>query len=333
MHLGSLKVFCDVARHRSFSQAAAANDITQSAASQIVSQLERRMEVQLIDRSCRPLQLTSPGRTYFDGCKTLLEQYLALEASIKTAQAQVAGTVQVAAIYSVGLSDMGQYMQKFALEQPSAFVHIEYLHPDRVYEKVLEGTADIGLVSFPRKSPKLTALPWRQEEMVLACSPRHRLAAKATVEPRDLSGQKYIHFDRNLVIRREVDRFLNRQGIAIEVVLEFDNVENIKQAVELGEGVALLPEPTLRREVKSRTLVGLPLVGSPLVRPLGIIHRRRHKLSAAAQRFIELLRHEGESNGVPHPVEGGNHAGLATPAVSESPRVRNGTLRAAKRTV
>src|SRR5207253_1388064 len=135
MQFEALQVFCDVARHRSFSQAAQANSVTQSAASQIVSQLERRMGVQLIDRSTRPLQLTSLGQTYYEGCRTLLQQYMDLEASIRTAHTQIAGTVQVAAIYSVGLSDMGQYVERFSAEQPNAGVHIEYHHPDRVYER------------------------------------------------------------------------------------------------------------------------------------------------------------------------------------------------------
>jgi len=195
MQLETLKVFCDVARQRSFSQAAQANDITQSAASQIVSMLERRMQVQLIDRSTRPLQLTSLGQTYYEGCKSLLAQYLDLEESIKTAHTRIAGTVQVAAIYSVGLGDMGQYVERFTAGQPGAQVHIEYLHPDRVYDRVLEGTADLGLVSFPKKSPKLTALPWREEAMVLVCAPKHPLAHNGAVQPRQLAGQKFIHFD------------------------------------------------------------------------------------------------------------------------------------------
>lgn len=300
MHLGALKVFCDVARQRSFSQAAQANDITQSAVSQIVSQLEKRMRVQLVDRSTRPLQLTPPGQTFYEGCKTLLEQYQELEASIRTPrgesdQGAVAGTVQVAAIYSVGLGDMGQYVQRFTAEQPQAQVHIDYLHPDRVYERVLDGTADLGLVSFPRKSPKLLALPWREEPMLMACAPGHPLARRLAVPVKELAGQKYVHFDRHLTIRRKVDRFLKEHETAVEVVLEFDNIENIKQAVAIGAGVALLPEPTVRREVKARTLVALPLFDANLTRPLGIIQRRRQRLSAAAGRFLDLLLEEADA--------------------------------------
>src|SRR5688572_29612729 len=165
----ALKVYCDVARHRSFSQAAQANRVTQSAVSQVVAQLEKRMAVRLIDRSTRPLRLTPLGMKYYEGCKAILAQYEELEAAITGGREEIATAVNVAAIYSVGLSDMGQYVQRLAHELPRAHVHIDYLHPDAVEARVLDGSADLGLVSFPGKSPKLTALPWREEEMVLAC--------------------------------------------------------------------------------------------------------------------------------------------------------------------
>lgn len=297
MQLGSLKVFCDVARHRSFSQAAQANEITQSAVSHIVSQLERRMDVQLVDRSTRPLQLTSVGQAYFEGCRALLDRYEELEAGIRKAQSELAGVVEVAAIYSVGLSDLGELTKTFSEQQPHAHVHIEYLHPDRVYERVIDGSADLGLVSFPQKSAKVLALPWREEEMVLVCDPRHPLAGRSQVSVEDLNGLTYIHFDRNLMIRRKVDRFLKEHGVGVSVVHEFDNIENIKQDVALGAGVALLPEPTLRRELKSRELIALPLAEAPFTRPLGILVKRGHWLSAATRGFLDLLQGKACSNG------------------------------------
>jgi DNA-binding transcriptional LysR family regulator len=290
MQLESLKVFCDIARCRSFSQAAAENGLSQSAASQIVLQLEKRLGVQLISRSPRPLQLTPLGRTFYDGCKSLVDRFNELEASIRNAPADMETTVRVAAIYSVGLGDMGQFVERFAQLLPSAHVYIEYLHPDRVYERVHYGTVDFGLVSFPRKSRELIALPWRDEEMVLTCPPTHPLGRNLAVTPDMLDGQKFVGFARGLTIRRRVERFLRDFGARVEVASEFDNIENIKKAVEVGQGVALLPEPTIRREVESGSLVALRLVGCRMVRPLGIIYRRHHQLSRTAHRFLEMLR-------------------------------------------
>jgi DNA-binding transcriptional LysR family regulator len=310
MQFEALKLFCDVARLRSFSQAAAANQLSQSAVSQVVLMLERRMGVQLIDRATRPLQLTRLGRTYYEGCKGLVEQYADLEASIRHSQTALDATVLVAAIYSVGLGDMGQIVARFEADNPGTRVHIEYLHPDKVYERVLDRTADLGLVSFPRRSRELVGIPWRDEPMVLVCAPTHRFAGLKSIKPEQLVGEKYVHFDRDLIVRRQVDRFLRDREIAVDVVMEFDNIENIKKAIEVADGVALLPEPRLQREVKAGTLVAVPLHGCRLVRPLGIIYARHHRLNTTILRFIDLLRDEepplhsahaaanGQANGV-----------------------------------
>ncbi len=293
MQFEALKVFCDVVRFRSFSQAAAANDLTQPAASQIVNQLEKRLGVRLVDRSTRPPQLTPPGQTYYEAVHELVTRYLEVESTIRRAQPEISNVVQVAAIYSVGLRDMNQYIERFGAETPGDKVQIEYLHPDRVYEKVLDGTADLGLVSFPKKSRALVAVPWRDEEMVLTCATTHPLARQRTVKLSRLAQQSFVGFDRGLTIRREIDRFLKDNGITVNMAMEFDNIENIKHAVEVS-GVTLLPLPTVAREIASRTLAAVRLSDAHMVRPLAIIHRRNGRLAQPVQRFLELLRQPDE---------------------------------------
>jgi DNA-binding transcriptional LysR family regulator len=332
MQFESLKLFCDVVRNKSFSLAAVENHVTQSAASQVVSQLEKRLGVLLINRSERPLIPTPKGQVYYEGCKELVERYMELEASIRNAPPELSVTVQVAAIYSVGLGDMGQYVERFASRHGYARVQIEYLHPARVHEKVLDGTADLGLLSFPPKSRELRILPWREEEMLLTCSPQHPLARHPAIRPEQLAGEKYVGFSKELTIRRKVDQFLRERRITVEVALELDNVESIKKAIEDSVGVALLPEPTLRREVQAGTLVAIPLLGCRFVRPLGIILRRHNKLGPSALRFIELLQ---------HPETGTSSNGAAKGALAGEPssrsrtptsyRGRNGSARAAKK--
>jgi DNA-binding transcriptional LysR family regulator len=294
MQFESLKVYCDVARHRSFSEAAGANGISQSAVSQIVGQLEKRLGVVLVDRSRRPLRLTREGKVYYDGCRKLVDEYLGVEAAVRNLGVETGSKVRVAAIYSVGLRDMSQYVQRFTGRRPGTEVEIECLHPDKVYEKVLDGTADFGLVSFPQPTRQLLALPWREEEMVVACARSHPFAAKRHLKVRQLQGEKYVAFDKGLAIRRQVDRFLREHGVAVAVSLEFDNIENIKQAIEIPSGLALLPLPALEREVRAGTLSAVPLSDARLVRPLGIIRRRNPAPGAAVQRFIELLRQPDE---------------------------------------
>ena len=294
MHLKSLKIFCDVVRQRSFSRAAEENEISQSGASQVVHQLEQGLGVRLIDRSKRPFVLTPEGEIYYDGCRQVVERYFALEDKVRTLHQEVVGRVRVASIYSVGLHLMSRYLKQFMSQHPKANVRLEYLHPDRVYQSIEDDVADIGLVSYPKSSRTIQAIQWREEPMLLVCAPTNPLAVRDKVTLHDLNGQSMIGFDHGLTIRSEIDRALDNCGAAAEVVMEFDNIETIKRAIEIDAGFGLLPEPTFQREVQAGTLVAVPIEGATLVRPLGIIHRRGKELSATALRFIELLQREGK---------------------------------------
>lgn len=328
VHLKSLKVFCDVVRQRSFSRAADENDISQSAASQLVHQLEARLGVKLIDRSKRPFVLTPEGDVYYEGCRGVMERYQALEDKVRTLHQEVAGCVRVASIYSVGLHHMNRYLQEFLSQHPKANVRLEYLHPHRVYDSVEHDLADVGLVSYPKSSRTVTAIPWREEPMVLVCAPTNELARSPSIGLKRLHGHKLVGFDGDLSIRREIDRVLHLHRVEVQVVMEFDNIETIKRAIEIDAGVALLPEPTVLREVAAGTLAAVPLATDELVRPLGIIHRRGKQLSTTTWRFVELLKREADrlpvdaagalSNTAKNGKSAGHAAGERSPAGSSS---------------
>ena len=315
MHLDALGIFCEVVRHRSFSRAAAANAISQSAASQAVRQIENRLGTQLIDRSQRPWQLTAEGKLFFQGCRDIIERYHELEDAVRRRQKLGGYTVRVASIYSIPLHDLSEYVSRFHTLAPDVEVEIEYMHPDRVYGHIHADESDIGLLSYanPGRGRGLTILPWREQTMEVTCPPDHRLARRSGVDPDELTAEPFVAFDRGLPVRREIDRFLRRHGADVTVAAEFDNIENIKQAVEDEAGVAILPVHTVRQEVGRGALVSVPLrlpTGSaPLIRPLSIIHRRGRRLNPAVTEFIRLLREDGETQPGrrPAPVEPSGH--------------------------
>jgi len=198
----------------------------------------------------------------------------------------------VASIYSVGLSHMSRLVQVFLRRFPKANVRLQYQHPDRVYQMVHDNRVDLGLVSYPRGSRTIKAIPWRSEQMVFVCAPEHALAGRPSVRLEELEGLDLVSFDERLRIREEIDRTLAGHGVNVKVVMEFDNIETLKRAVEINAGVSLLPAPTVVREVDAQSLVSVPLEGIDMVRPLGIICRRGAELGKTALRFIRLLREE-----------------------------------------
>jgi DNA-binding transcriptional LysR family regulator len=286
----SLKLFRDIAQARSFSRGATMNGVSQSAASQHIQDLEKELGVVLLDRSTRPLAVTQAGQVYGDFCRDVLRRKEEFEATLDRLKHEVEGTVRIAAIYSVGLSEMVQLEQEFARRQPEARLEVDYLRPEKIYSAVLSDSVDLGLVSYPEPSREITVIPWREEEMVLAASPYHPLAAQRQIVPAALDGIDFVSFDEDLPIRREIDRFLREHGVTVNHTLHFDNLQMIKEAVAHRVGVSIMPARIMREEITQGRLVPISIAAPELYRPLGIIHRKKKRFQRVAQAFLDLLR-------------------------------------------
>jgi len=286
----NLKLFRDIAQTRSLSRAAELNHVTTSAASQHVNELEKNLGVRLLDRSTRPLTLTAEGRLYEELCRDVLRRNDQFKAALDEHRANVEGTVRVAAIYSVGLSEMSRLEAELQEQLPHVKLEVDYLRPEKVYEAVAEDRVDIGLVSYPESTRDIAVIPWREEEMVVAMAPSHRLSGLTCIEPADLKGTDFISFDEDLPIARQIARYLRSADVTVNAAMHFDNIQTIKEAVMLGSGISLVPRRILAAELADRRISAVPLAEPGLFRPLGIIHRRRKKFHRAAQAFLDMLR-------------------------------------------
>jgi DNA-binding transcriptional LysR family regulator len=285
----NLKLFRDIAQNKSISRGANLNGISQSAASQYLQEMERRLGVTLLDRTTRPLALAPAGKLFYELCRDVLRREEQFQVQLENLKGLVEGAVRVASIYSVGLSEMSRLQEEFTARFPHAQLHVDYLRPDKVYEAVLTDQADLGLVSYPATAKDLAVIPWREEEMTVAAPPSHPLAKKAVLVPADLDGQDFVGFDEELMIRRELDHFFRQHGIEIRLAMQFDNIQMIKEAVALGSGISILPARTMQAEIAQGRLVSISLHAPELVRPVGIVHRKRKRFSHAVQSFLELL--------------------------------------------
>ncbi len=287
--LTQLQLFKDIVQTRSISRGALQNGVTQSAASQTVQELERCLGAMLLDRSRRPLEVLPPGRLLYDFARDVLRRNQDFLVTLEELKGGAGGTVRVAAIYSVGISDMSRLEEEFYRRLPAAQLEVSYLRPEKVYQAVLDERVDLGLLSYPEATRDVIVLPWREEPMVVACSPDHPLAHAQKVHPKDLEDTEFIGFDEDLPISKDIDRFLRERGVRVHVVMRFDNIQSMKEALRLGHAVSILPSPMLRDEVAEGRLSTVPL-DCNLIRPLGIIHRRRKTFPRAAQVFLDLLR-------------------------------------------
>ena len=289
MNTETFQIFCDVVHFQSFSRGAEANGISQSAATQSVHRLEKLLGAQLIDRAKRPLSLTPEGKICYEGFHAILETYNSVLSRIQASKTKTGGVIRVAAIYSIGLHDMSKCMREFMKKEPRTRIRLEFLHPDKVYRAVADSEADVGVISYPTPSSDLNVIPLRSEEMVVVAPAGHWFGRFKRVPIEELQDANFVAFDRDLPIRRETDRYLRQNNVRVNVVTEFDNIETIKQAIEVGMGISILPAPTVLDDIAAHKLVAVPFEGPKLTRPVGVIYRRRKIFTAAMTEFIELL--------------------------------------------
>ncbi len=289
MHVETLKIFCDLADSRSFSKTAEKHLLSQSAISQQLAQLELAHKCQLIARKKRPIELTTAGQVFYKAAKDILERYDQLKTELNALKTGIETRINVAAIFSIGMHSLPDYVKKFMIRYPTVNMRIEYFSADNVYEMVLNGEFDIGLVAVPKKDRRLDVYEFEEEPLVLVCSPKHPLAGETKADIHKLQFERFIAFEKDVPTRIWIDNILSRYSTVVRTVMEFDNVETVKRAVEINAGVSILPQATVIQEVAGGTLKAIPFSNEHFLRPTGIIVRKGRTLSQAARYFIEIL--------------------------------------------
>ena len=292
MHLETLKVFCDVVETKSFSVAASQNYVTQSAVSQQIRMLEERYGKQLLERTRGNVQLTPAGEILYQVSKEIVQRYQELEARLQAVTKVVAGTVRVGTVHTIGLYELSSPLKHFLKTYPHVQLQLSYSRSTKIYDDALKGAIDLGIVAYPTRRPGITMIPYREDRLVLVVPPQHPFAKHRQVSIKKLVGEPLVGFERDIPTRKETDRVLRRHGIDVRYVMELDNAEIMKRVVEIGLGLAILPEQTVRPEVRGGTLAAVQISDEVFLRPLGIIHRTGKHFSPAAAKFIECLRSE-----------------------------------------
>ncbi|HEX42891.1 MAG TPA: LysR family transcriptional regulator [Phycisphaerales bacterium] len=293
MHIETLKVFCDICELGSFSKTAEKNLLSQSAVSQQLAQLEVAHKCQLIDRKKRPIELTKEGELLYRTAKEMIERYDQFRTELNAMARPEKNRVNVGAIFSIGMHTLPAYVKRFMVEHPDINVHIEYLSAAVIYERVLLGDIDVGLVAVPKRDKRLDVYEFEDEKLVVACGTRHPLAHKPQIDIHQLQFERFISFEKDVPTRAWIDGILGRYNVVVRSVMEFDNIETVKRAVEINAGVSLLPESAILQEVAAGALVGVPLANENFVRPTGIIVRKGKVIGPAVRYFIDLVAKTG----------------------------------------
>jgi DNA-binding transcriptional LysR family regulator len=290
MQIESLKVFCDLTETESFTKAAQINEVTQSAVSQQISSLERQFKSLLIERSKKKFRLTREGQVLYDFSKQIIQTYDALHSRLQEIKDIISGTIRVATIYSIGLHDLPPYIKRFLKEYPTVHVHVEYRRANQVYDDVLGNVVDLGLVAYPSRDPKVEVISLRKDPLVMICHPQHPFAKLKTAKLKTIAGQKFIGFEPDIPTRKALDKILKENEVEVNTVMEFDNIETVKRAVEIDAGISIVPLSTINQEISKQTLASVTFDDGDFFRPLAAIYKKNKVLSPAMKQFLSILK-------------------------------------------
>ncbi len=288
IYLDLFKVFCDLAETKSFSLAAERNFISQSAVSQQISFLENFLGKQLIMRGRGKFSLTSEGKIFLNGSEKILSQFHEIIDLMDAEMGNIIQTVNIETIYSIGFYRLPKVVKSFLKKENKINLHIEYNRSDKIYNSVIQGSCDMGIIAFPWNHPLVNIYPVENENLVVVCAPNHKFSEKKTITIKDLNHQNFIGFIKEIPTRNYIDDILLKNKTIVKMIQEFDNVETLKRSLEIGDGISILPENTVQHEIQNGDLISIDISNEKLNRNTGIITRKDRPISKAIQ---EVLNH------------------------------------------
>ncbi|MFT6390082.1 MAG: DNA-binding transcriptional LysR family regulator [Cellvibrionaceae bacterium] len=289
--LRQLEVFLAAAHYENLSKAANSLAMSQSAASSALKDLEQQFDIQLFDRIGKRLQINELGRLTRPKAEALLAQ--ATEVEVLLRQHQEVGNLKVGATLTIGNYLCVGIMAEYMAEQANAKVSLKVANTVEIARKVEQFELDVGLIEGELQHSELEVIPWREDELVVFCSPKHPLASKALLTDKDLLSVDWIIREPGSGTRQAFDRAMTGLLSEIHVLLELQHIEAIKRAVQANLGVGCLSKIALQEAFDRGSLVPLPMTSRDWRRHFYfILHKQKYR-TAGIHHWIELCKRHG----------------------------------------
>lgn len=293
MDLAELQVFVAVAQERSFSRAAARLHRTQPAVSQAVKRLEAELDERLFDRSSQGGRLTEAGEILLDYAQRLTRLKDEAEGAVRELQDLRRGRVLIGANEGA-VHVLLPVIERFRRAHPHAQAEVRRVPARQLAREVLGRSLDFGVFTFPPRERGLRALPLGEDELVMLISPAHPLAGRSQITMEEFGRQTVIAHNEASPARERVLRLYEQRHASINIQIGLPSLDGIKRAVEMGLGVALLPQRCARTEIARGQLAAVKVPQLRLPRRIRLVYRRSGEMSHAAAAFLDAARAAGQ---------------------------------------
>jgi DNA-binding transcriptional LysR family regulator len=292
MDVRDLKVFLSVSKHLNYTRAGEEINLSQPSVSVRIRQLESELRVKLFEQLGKKVVLTDAGQLLVPYANRVIAAVDDAHHAIDELQGLERGSLRIGASTTPGMYLVPQVVARFKRSHSKIDIHLRIKDTREVEDGVLNNEFDFGFVGGHLAAAEVSAHAWLTDELLLIVSPDHRLRNKKTVRKQDLEGERFIVRESGSATRATIVTQLQQANFELETVIEMENPESIKKAVQSGLGIAFISKFAIATELKAKTLTAIRVRDLTINRELKIVHRKDKHLSRAALAFIEMARRD-----------------------------------------
>jgi DNA-binding transcriptional LysR family regulator len=289
MEVRDLQVFISVAKHLNYTRAGEEVHLSQPSVSVRIKQLESQLGVKLFEQLGKKVALTEAGQLLVPYANRVIRAVEDARHAIEELQGLDRGSLRIGASTTPGMYVIPGTIARFKELHPRIDVHLGIRDTREIEDGVIRNEFDFGFVGGHLVGDEVDVLPWLTDELVLIVPPRHRLASKKIVKRDDLVKERFIGRESGSATRATVADRLKEWEIQLETVMEMENPESVKKAVQSSLGIAFISKFAVETELKAKALAAIRIIPKLAIsRELKIVYRKDKHLSRAARAFIEI---------------------------------------------
>ena len=293
INIYTLHYFHVTAQHLSFSKAAKHLFITQPALAKQIQQLEEQLQVKLFDRTRRVVKLTDAGKILMEQCRHVFDSLNELETAMAKFGSQTSGTLRIASVASIGNYLLPDFLILFGNKFPSVKLHAVVRPVDEILDLLRVQEVDFGLVNTDAEHDDLISIDMGRQRLVFICSKNCRntcsCAEQDYITIVEMAGCRLMSFDRSTATRRMLDHLAREHGVRLNIPLESENVEMVKQMVIRGHGGAIVPAYSIRKDEAENFFIIRRIRESSTIRPLRLYYNKNTYMTGAHVEFLSMF--------------------------------------------
>lgn len=284
MTIRHLKIFIAVCDYGKMSLAAEKLFMAQPSVSQAIAEIEQHYGVKVFERLSKKLYLTEAGENLLKYARHIVSSFEEMEESLINKSKNI--SLKIGATITVGTCVLNDILNDFKIKKPNISTQIFVENTNIIEEMILKSSLDMGVVEGIIKSRDIITIPVVPDELILVCSPSHEFASFDEINAEKLYNQDFILREEGSGTRELFEKKIENMDITINKKWVCNNSEAIKNAVISGQGLTVISQMLVRKEIMDKKLHAIKIKDLQLTRNFYLAYHKNKYLSDNLKSFI-----------------------------------------------